>query len=275
MFRKLHNLCLIVLITKFHVYGNQTTCWRSGLKQISDIKKDVCNDYADPQICTRISLSYNNIRVIKSLDFENYHKLESLFLSENKIYYVEHDAFRNTVLRFLTLNTNMLSCIPNLSAVAATLDKLWLSGNLRMMEDCPDGNFSTSPYKHNLTELRLAATNLTRVPNFVLNTIKGYTFLVLQQNNFASLPDLSKVMNLNVKHKLLIGRYSGICEVQLCWIHKVTTPLKEPHVYKKKCPFILDESTCKITTDIALPDITTTISGSLKTISGPIETPSK
>ena len=68
------------MLEEFQVLGFKTICRRSGLKQISDIRNAVCKHFTEPENCTHASLRNNNIRVIKSLDFESYHKLYSLSL---------------------------------------------------------------------------------------------------------------------------------------------------------------------------------------------------
>ena len=212
MFRKLPDLCLIILIIEvLFVCGRRTICNKAGLKQISDINKNVCQGFAEPEMCTRITLIYNSIKVIKSFDFEKYHLLYHLYLGSNMIYSIDADAFKNTVLQTLVLISNKLTCIPDFSAIATTLNYLNLNNNFIEREDCLVGN-STSPYKHKITELRLCNMSLTGWGDYLFMGIPIY-------GCFALVPCTTDTKTLCNKVCYILSTMQFTCQIPMNRYH--------------------------------------------------------
>ncbi|ELT94907.1 hypothetical protein CAPTEDRAFT_192185 [Capitella teleta] len=149
-------LCLLVSFSSFKeifcdlVYHNHNI--------LTSVPEDI------PSSTTEIWLYGNAIRTIRRRDFnDKYSDLEDLTVRYNKIKSIESGCFKGTVLRSLDLDSNELTCVPDLREISGTLEVLNLRFNQITKISMTELNYLTK-----LNELSLSVNLISTIMDFTL-----------------------------------------------------------------------------------------------------------
>ncbi|XP_026752440.2 LOW QUALITY PROTEIN: protein artichoke-like [Galleria mellonella] len=167
-----------------------------------------------------LNLSHNNINSFEILTFEGLSKLQTLYLSNNKLKDIGHTLMRFSDLLDLTLDNNEITVIiePNFK-VMSKLEKLNLSSNV--IQDIEETAFQ------NLSDLQvldLSNNKITFLSNIFFKNNNKLKTVYISYNAFTTIPseifsgkaiEQFHMFNNNITGVIDSTMFNGICEPNL------------------------------------------------------------
>jgi len=178
-----------------------------------------------------ISLLFCNKKIENITDNDanecNFGKYTQVQLCKNNIAGLPSSMFgENSVTTFVSLFHNRLTCVPNFSNLAKTLQRLSLGYN--DLHKCKD-DFDYHVVFISLRTVELQNCNLKYLPNIV-KVAPNLELLYLSHNCFTTIPDL----RLSAP-KLDTLRIQGMCRSTLVWDKKLFWLMRVPIIQDIQC----------------------------------------
>ena len=164
-----------------------------------------------------LDLSNNLIKEVPAYAFSNYTKLRVLYINNNRLAYMSPSAYNETALEKILMHENMLSCIPDLSAIHTNLRAVMIDSNL-LYKCVKRVSYEVTFLK--LIDLSVQTNKLTHLDTMTILWVSPYLKSVNLQNNL-----LQQVPNLRPflpQLKVFDLEYNPMqCSCEIKWLRLI------------------------------------------------------